>query len=113
MDTTSQPRGSPDTPETAPEAPRWTQDGPKEPSRTSNRTALILREALTPPLGLLKARRDHSGAILAPILGHLGPSWPLFGLSWATLAANLLLNFAFGHLDAQTNSSQNPIGKLC
>ena len=64
-------------------------------------------------MGLIKACRDHSGAILAPILGHLGPSWPLFGLSWATLAANLLLNFVLGHLNAPTNSSQTLFGKLC
>ena len=83
MDTPSQPRGSPDTPETAPEAPRWPQDGPKWPSRTSNRTAWILREALTPPPWVYSKR---AATILEPswppswaILGPLGPSSAYLG----------------------------------
>ena len=47
------------------------------------------------------------GPHLGHILGHLGASWPLLNLSWATFAAKLPYNFAFGHLLGQTKTSKN------
>ena len=42
-----------------------------------------------------------------PSSGHRGSSWPLLGPSWATFAAKLPSNFAFGHLHGRNASSKS------
>ena len=79
MHTTSQPRGSPDTPETASEAPRWPQDRPKCLQEGPKPLAISRVLASIICLGILLGRSRNEPQPLLPNHESLGPSSAYLG----------------------------------